>query len=882
MSQADRSAIRSLDAAAQAASSGAASDPLAVRLWEDADSTIREVSKCIVALSSDYYWESDADHRITKVSFSDEFQGQRASTFLLGKRRWETGVEPILSSWAAHREVLEAHQPFRDLLLRHTEADGYVRYISVSGMPRFRRTDEFAGYLGISRDVTTDVQLHIISDLEVSVMQLLAGTAYEEAVHASMRLICKKLAFQWGRYWEAGRKHSVLRLKDSTQTKEQVATREIPIDDDAEDGDSIVIRSFKTQQRMLATLESTQASAGSSGAAQKGIAIPLKSRSGRFGVLEFRSDRVDYPKARFSKFLAHLAAQVGIAHDRDQAIEGLRDSENRFASTFELAAIGLCHVGAGGRIIHVNRSMTEILGFTRQELLEKNVADITHPDDLDRTSDLIERLGKREIDSFEVEKRYLRKDGRPVWVRIKTVMKWNVRGEPLYHVSVVEDISARKSAEEKIEHMATHDELTGLLNRAMFNELLSQSVSSQERDPTNSCAVLFVDLDRFKNINDSLGHQAGDVVLKTVAGRIKDTIRESDSVARFGGDEFVVLLDTIDQPADAEHVARKILSALTEPVRVRNQECRVTASVGVAVCPEDGDEAQTLIRNADVAMYSAKQSGRNDLERFSVDLTPTIINRIRLETQLQYALERQEFRIVYQPRVDAKSGRIIGAEALLRWWNAELGTIPPVQFIPIAEDTGLIIPIGRWLLQAACEQQFAWRERGLRPIGISVNLSPKQFADPRLLDTVQESLDQAGMEPEYLELEITEGMLMADLERAIATATELRSLGVKLAIDDFGTGYSSLMQLKRFPLDTLKIDRSFIRDLPGNRDDRAISEAIIAMGKTLGVSVVAEGIENEAQSELLKDLNCDEFQGFLFGKPGHPDEVATLLRTSNP
>lgn len=835
----------------------------------------REISECVIALSSDYYWESDSEHRIVTVRFADRDHEQRASKILLGKRRWETGTIPISMSWEAHKAILDSHKPFRDFLLKGIEADRYDRYMKVSGMPRFGEAQELLGYLGVSRDVTTEVQLQIIDDLEVMVIQLLASTEYEEAIPVSMKLVCEKLGWRSAHYWVPDDSKSSLIMKESTLTEEH--GQNSPISISGTQLNDIVNRAWTAQTTVIGNYPNNQE--GDRGpVSPKRIAIPLGNASGRFAVLEFRADRIDYPKARLSKLLSHLAAQVEIAHDRYQAVTTLRDTMDRFSSTFELAAIGLCHIGEGGRIIHVNRRMTEMLGYSRAELLEKTVSDISHPDDRDVTADLVDQLQRKEIDQFEVEKRYVRRDGQLVWVRINSVMRWGKQGEPLHHVSVVEDISARKTAEEKVEHLATHDDLTGIPNRVLFNELLSHSLHSRERDRNGQCAVLFLDLDRFKIINDSLGHQAGDTLLKTVAERIQNTIRGSDRVARFGGDEFVVLLDKIQQPADAESVAKNILAALGEPVQLESQECRVTASIGIAICPEDGDTSHTLIRNADVAMYSAKQAGRNGFHRYSVDMTPMSVNRIRLETNLRYALERKEFRIHYQPRVNSENSRIVGVEALLRWWNAELGTIPPVQFIPIAEETGLIIPIGKWVLESACQQHVAWRKRGLSPICVSVNLSPKQFSDPELFNMVKASLEQSGMEPKYLELEITETMLMADLEGAIETATRLRDLGVRLAIDDFGTGYSSLMQLKRFPLDTLKIDRSFVRDLPTNAQDRAITEAIIAMGKTLGACVVAEGIEHEGQSALLRELHCDELQGFYFGKPAHPGEVLAALR----
>lgn len=882
MSRSDITAIRYLDTQSQATLSDVASSLSEFGIWEGTGSTIREVSKCIVALSSDYYWESDADHRISQVSCSESSRQKRASMFLLGKTRWESGAVPLTSSWDEHKRVIDAHKPFRDFLLKHPEQDGSIRYISVSGMPRFGSDGTFAGYLGVSRDVTRDVQLNVISNLEIAIMQLLAGAEYLDAVHATLRLVCKKLDFSKGRYWEAGNEIRALRLVDDTRSVDRSARNnpaDAPRASDIKPS-SMVNRAFSTGKTVFATLRRTQPPEDPGDETQKAVAVPLCGHGGMFGVLEFRAARLDYPKSRFGKFLSHLSAQITIAHDRHEATENLQESERRFASTFELAAIGICHVEPSGRVVHVNQRLIDMLGYSREELLGKTVADLSHPDDLNHTKGLITSLEKREVDHFEVEKRYIRKDGQFIWVRIKTVMKWGEHGEPLYHISVVEDISVRKQAEEKIEHMATHDELTGLPNRAQFNDLVRRAILSASDSQRHSCAVLFVDLDRFKMVNDSFGHHVGDELLRTVATRIQGAIRASDRVGRFGGDEFVVLLDKIEDAANAENVARKILHAVSEPLKLQRHECRVTASIGIAVYPDDGGDAESLIRNSDVAMYSAKQSGRNDLEKFSVDLTPTAINKIRLETQLQHALARNEFRILYQPRVEARSGKIKGAEALIRWWNAELGTIPPVQFIPVAEDSGLIIPIGSWLLRAACLQHRAWCDRKLGPISVSVNLSPKQFADPSLLDTVRESLDQAGMEAQYLELEITEGMLMSHLDRAMDTAMKLRDLGVGLAIDDFGTGYSSMMQLKRFPFDTLKIDRSFVRDLPDNREDRAITEAIIAMGRTLGVTVVAEGIETEAQCDLLRELRCDEFQGYLFGKPGHPNELAALLGRS--
>jgi diguanylate cyclase (GGDEF)-like protein len=475
-----------------------------------------------------------------------------------------------------------------------------------------------------------------------------------------------------------------------------------------------------------------------------------------------------------------------------------------------------------------------------------------------------------------VEKRYLRRDGEVIWVRITCALRRSPEGVPLYDVSVVEDITDRKLAEDRVQYLATHDELTGLPNRAVFGQLLDHALETAARHERQS-ALLFIDLDRFKLVNDSLGHEAGDLLLKEMARRLTGCMRRSDVLARLGGDEFVVLLEELTDPRQAAEVAKKVLSSVLAPVEISGHECRVTASIGIALFPADARDSQTLMKNADMAMYAAKEEGKNNFQFYSKHSNPMSVERLVLESHLSRALERREFTVQYQPKVDMRSGEIKGAEALLRWWNPELGALSPTQFIPVAEDSGLIVPIGKWVLKTACEQAVAWQRRGLRPIVMSVNMSPRQFKDPALLDDIAETLAETGLQPQWLELEITESMIMHNVDLAAAKAEAIRALGVRLAIDDFGTGYSSLSQLKRFPIDTLKVDRSFVRDIPNNAEDRAITEAIIALGKALGVTVVAEGVETAQQHDFLRDHACDEMQGFYFSRPCHPDAIAELL-----
>lgn len=431
-------------------------------------------------------------------------------------------------------------------------------------------------------------------------------------------------------------------------------------------------------------------------------------------------------------------------------------------------------------------------------------------------------------------------------------------------------------ADERIQYLATHDGLTGLPNRSMFTQLLGASIQTARRYH-KKLALLFIDLDRFKVINDTLGHADGDALLIEIATRLQRTLRTSDVVARLGGDEFVVILPEAASEVEIGAVARKLLSVTMKPMLLSGQECRVTASIGIATYPENGKDEQTLIKNADMAMYLAKEEGKNDIRFFSNAIQTQSIERLMLETNLRNALERNEFTLYYQPKVDLKSGCITGVEALLRWMQPDLGMLPPNQFIPLAEETGLIVPIGRWVIKTACEQHMAWLREGLPPVSMAINLSPRQFQHDLLLQDIDDILAATGMNPEFLELEVTESMVMQNVDRAIELLTAIKKRGIRLAMDDFGTGYSSMSLVKRFPIDTLKIDRSFIRELPEDKDDKAIADAIIGLGKALGLKIVAEGVETGGQQKFLRDHACDEMQGYLFSRPVPPEAIPMLF-----
>lgn len=444
-----------------------------------------------------------------------------------------------------------------------------------------------------------------------------------------------------------------------------------------------------------------------------------------------------------------------------------------------------------------------------------------------------------------------------------------------------EEVAEREQAEERVMHLANHDALTGLPNRRLLIDRLGQALALAHRE-NHQVAVLFMDLDRFKTINDSLGHMTGDALLQNVARRLSETLREGDTVSRLGGDEFVVVLPSLDQPKAAEKVALKLVDALAPPIDLGGQELRVSASIGISLFPEDGRDTETLLRNADSAMYHAKDMGRNNYQFFMEQMNVAAAERLRLENDLHRALERQEFELHFQPRVSVANGLACGIEALIRWRHPERGLVLPEHFIPVAEDTGLIVPIGEWVINEACRQGTAWCAAGLPQIPVAVNLSPRQFRQSNLVDTVARAIERHGWPCKLLELEITEGVLMQQTSETLKTLEALNRLGVGLAIDDFGTGYSSLSYLKRFPVDFLKIDQSFVRDIAVDPDDATIVTAIIGLAHNLGLTVVAEGVENASQLDFIRDAGCDEAQGYHIGRPMPAGQLAEWLLANRP
>lgn len=588
----------------------------------------------------------------------------------------------------------------------------------------------------------------------------------------------------------------------------------------------------------------------------------------------FRHLEIVIAKARFRKeqFLLLIAQDVT---ERERAKAELRESEERFRLTFSLAGIGLAHVALNGTLIRVNAKMQDILGYLEDELLQLTYRQLTHPEDLGMDRDFVQRVLDNELQSYSREKRYRHKEGHFVWVQISVSTVRTESGAPAYFIVAVEDISERRKAAEQLERMAKYDMLTQLPNRVLLQDRLLQAISTARRTRT-MLAVFFIDLDRFKDVNDSLGHDAGDMMLEEVSRRLGVQLRQSDTVARLGGDEFVVLLQDVSREDQAATVAQKILASVSAPFTIKGVEFVPTGSIGISMYPRDGQDSQTLLKNADTAMYRAKANGRNNFQFYAKEMNDSILRRLRIESGLRKAIEKHEFRLYYQPQVDTGNGHITGVEALLRWFSADIVDTNPGEFIAIAEDTGLIVPIGQWVLHEACSQCKRWMDEGLPPVRMTVNVSARQFKQD-IAGIVARALEQTGCHPSWLVLELTESALMDDPEQAQATLRNLRAMGVRLAIDDFGIGYSSLNYLRRFPIDTLKIDRSFINDIAAGQDGEAIVRAVIALGRAMNMSVIAEGVEKPEQMHFLLGEGCHMMQGYYFEKPSAAGRIEQLL-----
>jgi diguanylate cyclase (GGDEF)-like protein/PAS domain S-box-containing protein len=581
-----------------------------------------------------------------------------------------------------------------------------------------------------------------------------------------------------------------------------------------------------------------------------------------------------------ARLVRQLRARMREAAERT---ESLREAEERFRRAFDDAAIGMALVSLEGRWLRVNHALAEITGYERTRLDGMSFAEITHPDDLEADLEALEQMIKGGRANFQTEKRYVHAQGHIVWVQLNVTVVRDRRGRPLHLISQMQDVTERKQAEAQLAHQALHDPLTGLANRLVLRDRLQVALNRLPHQRA-AVAVLLVDLDRFKLVNDSLGHDAGDRVLVEAAARIGEQLRPTDTLARLGADEFAILCDDVSDEQAATVVADRVSEALSQPIALGGREVFLTSSVGIRVTRDADADPDDVLREADAAMYRAKERGRSRHAIFAGGMHGGGVQRLDTETALRHAVERHELALHYQPEVSLSSGRVVGVEALVRWRHPDRGLLAPADFIPLAEETGLIAAIGGWVLVEACAQAGRWQHG--RPdrdaIRMAVNLSARQLADPSLFERVAGALEHAGLEPEMLCLEITESTVTEDPDAALSTLRQLTGLGVQLAIDDFGVGFSSLKQIRNLPpVDAIKVDRSFTAGLGRNREDSAIVASVVSLAHALGVTAIAEGVETAAHAAALRELGCDLAQGFYFARPAPPESVSKLLTAAS-
>ena len=843
----------------------------------NAEAALRESEvrfRTLTELTSDWYWEQDAELRFVSTGGASDARGGITPQAHVGLRRWELPrTEIVDQSWDEHRRVLHARRPFADLLLRRTSESGEVHYVSVAGQPMFDARGAFLGYRGVAKDVTN----RIAAELELR--------RFRAALDAAGDMV-----------FLVDPRNSTYLDFNETACRTLGYAREELLGMDTER-----VRLDRTRAQLL---EDYRALAATPGASETGI-----------GTYR-RKDGSTFPVEVTRRLLSTRGGTVMVATARDLT-ERLR-AEQAQAARHRYQE----RIARFGQAALAKRDASELVSEAAQTLLEALRADgVAYLEPEPASSAVVLRAFAGAAHGAEETRVINCAEGDPVarvlrsgerllaegdglalpWApRACSAVLVPVRGERGVRgvlcaffdarerfagddsVGLIEAAASllstglqRIDSEGRLAYLAQFDQITGLPNRTLLADRFSQMIVQAGRRGA-PLAVLFVDLDEFKMVNDTLGHAGGDALLKEVGARLQATVRTGDTVARISGDEFAVVLADLARPEDAALVAQKIIERLAEAIEVHGKEVFVTASVGIAAFPADGTDAESLIRAADAAMYRAKQSGRNAYQFFTAEINQRSRARAQMGAELRRALEREEFALVYQPKFRLAERRPSGAEALLRWKHPERGVVSPAEFIPVLEETGLIVPVGEWVIGRACQDLKTWRAAGLDVGAVSVNLSARQFRLQDLDARVKALVDAAGLSAGLIELEITESQLMADPDHAIRVMRALCEVGMRIAIDDFGTGYSSLAYLRRFPVSSLKIDRSFVKDMSTNPSDATIVRTIIEMAHSLGFSVVAEGVETEEQAALLRLLRCEYAQGYLFARPMPAEELARL------
>jgi diguanylate cyclase (GGDEF)-like protein/PAS domain S-box-containing protein len=857
--------------------------------------------RSLVKLSNDWFWEQDETFRFTRMEGSADHQYVPRFEAFIGKYRWDfPWANMTEEDWAAHKRLLTAHRSFRDMELIGPDNAGQPFHILVSGEPVFDAHGRFRGYRGTSRDITAmrraERRTQRLSDLYATLSEANQAIIHSDSPERLYQEICR-LAIEYGHFVfcritiidadsgtletaaQAGEDRSGLaRLRVSLDPS--LPEGQGPASDVLRSGVPVVINDIRIDARVELYRPALQESGVRSIAT-----FPLRRGDYVVGALHLYAGPVDFFEDDLVALLGKLVANISFALDnfardsaRAAAEHALRGSETRFRDFTEAAAEFVWETDLQGFVTFSSSRVETISGYRQRELIGHRPQEFMPPGEAERVHEWLAAHRQADGSFRDLEYRVVSRSGEVRWLLLNGVAILDENGQRVGWRGTGADITDRRAAEDRITYLATRDPLTELPNRVLLADRLAQGIAAAQRNQ-RSIALLFIDLDRFKNINDSLGHEVGDLVLKGAAARLVACVRQGDTLARIGGDEFVMVLEGLRHAEDAAQVAAKILSALSQPFEVAGHSLITSCSIGISIFPDDAPDERTLMKNADIAMYHAKERGRNDYQFFSPGMNERAVERLNLETALRLALEREEFVLHYQPQVDIRTGGIVGVEALIRWQHPAWGMLAPGKFIGVAEETGLIESLGEWTLLTACQQARAWQLAGLPQIKIAVNISARQLLRPQeFCRKVMSVIELAGIDPALVELEMTESLLLQNADDNISALSELGKRHVRVAVDDFGTGYSSLSYLKQLPIDTLKIDRSFTNNLPDDHEGVVIVQAIVAMAHSLGLRVTAEGVETQEQLAMLRDMRCDEYQGFLFSKPIAAAQMTELLR----
>jgi diguanylate cyclase (GGDEF)-like protein/PAS domain S-box-containing protein len=868
---------------------------------EEAARKERTLLRTIIDALPDYIYVKDAQGRLQLGNAAWLNARNLDAATLAGKTVFD--VFPAALAQRVHdreRQLMESGETMMEDEVqvgnRDEAGNRPERWSFTTKVPMRDESGSVIGIVGISRDITARRRMERERAMEHGIARVLSESrSIEDTMPLLIRTICEAMGWVYGAHWAWDASEGQLRragwwceFQPEFDQRDAHAWTEIVTLDRGGLLGAAWLDQRATWVSDIAPLENfrRQASCSKFGF-RSGYAFPIRTQDEQLGVMEFFGRDRREPDEAMLEVSGAISHQIGQFIRRKQAEESLQESEQQLRAVFDNADVGIAMTALDMAYLRVNDRYCAIVGYTREELLSMRASDVNLATNVRAMQDFRERSLREDVAGITVEKQLVRKDGTYVWVSMATSVVRASDRSPRYFIAVIQDISeskraaeALKTSEEQFRRLAQYDILTGLPNRALLYDRLERAIT-QSRRGQSMLAVLFIDIDRFKHVNDTLGHAAGDQLLKQISDRFSNCVRSEDTVGRLSGDEFAIVLSSLASPQDAATVAKKLVDALNRPFHLHGADLFVTASIGITVYPTDSTDQAELIRTADIAMYRAKERGRNNYQFYTPEMNRRTREMLEMEAALRRALERDELVLHYQPKISLATAQIMGVEALLRWQHPVRGLVPPGEFMPLLEETGLIVPAGEWVLHAVCRQINAWRKAGMRPLPVAINLSARQFLAPDLGETIRSALEQHGIEPQLLEIEITESSIMSDTAESIRTLEYLQSLGVKSAIDDFGTGYSSLGYLKRFPLRALKIDRTFVRDITTDPDDATITQAVISMAHSLQLKVIAEGVESPAQVTFLMRYGCDEVQGFLFSRPVPPEECTAVAAAEN-